>query len=182
VMMCRAAGVRRDVKKPSMVLAAMRGASGLCGIPLIEMRGWRAEKRKPMVSAILADHGDASRRASHGVFSATGRAFRMPGFPSRSASSWQGLIVVPGGAPMPPECLTCVAKPAGAAPRPASSFASRSALQVDEVMGSLREVWTAGISSRCCSAENQKQTFLIVGHRAKPLTDAAFASAATRSG
>jgi len=31
-------------------------------------------------------------------------------------------------------------------------------------------------------AENQKQTFLIVGHRAKPLTDAAFASAATRSG
>jgi len=57
VMMRRAAGVRRDVKKPSMVLAAMRGASGLCGIPLIEMRGWRAEKRKPMVSASVAGCG-----------------------------------------------------------------------------------------------------------------------------
>jgi hypothetical protein len=117
-----------------------------------------------------------------GVFSATGLAFRKPGFPSRSASSWQGLVVVPGGAPLPPECLTCVAKPAGAAPRPASPFASRSALQVDEVTETLREVWMAGISSRPCSAENQKQTFLIVGHRAKPLSDAAFASAATRSG
>ena len=78
-----------------------------------------------------------------GVFSATGLAFRKPGFPSRSASSWQGLLVVPGRAPLPPECLTCVA----AAPRPASSFASRSALQVDEVMGSVGEVRAAGIRS-----------------------------------
>jgi hypothetical protein len=38
----------------------------------------------------------------------------------RSAGSQQGLVVVPGGAPVPPECLTCVARPAGAAPRPAS--------------------------------------------------------------
>ena len=34
---------------------------------------------------------------------------------------------------MPPECRLCVSRPAGAAPRPASTFASRSALQVDEV-------------------------------------------------
>ena len=92
----------------------------------------------------------ASRRAICGVSSngsATGLAFRKPGFPSRSASSWQGLLVVPGGAPLPPECPACVAKPAGAAPRPASSFASRSALQLDEVMETLREVLAAGIRS-----------------------------------
>ena len=36
-----------------------------------------------------------------------------------SASSWQDLLVGPGGAPAPPECLACVTRPAGAAPRPA---------------------------------------------------------------
>jgi hypothetical protein len=36
-----------------------------------------------------------------------------------SAGSQQGLIVVPGGAPMPPECFVAT-KPAGAAPRPTS--------------------------------------------------------------
>jgi hypothetical protein len=40
--------------------------------------------------------------------------------PPSSASSWRGLLVVPGGAPMPPECSCCVHEPAGAAPRPAS--------------------------------------------------------------
>jgi hypothetical protein len=31
-----------------------------------------------------------------------------PGLPVRdlTASSWRGLVVVPGGAPMPPECFT----------------------------------------------------------------------------
>jgi hypothetical protein len=48
---------------------------------------------------------------------------------------------------MPPECPACVAKPAGAAPRPATTNASRSALQVDEVMETLREVLAAGIRS-----------------------------------
>ena len=70
--------------------------------------GWRAEKRKPVAPHPLPDAAGASRRASLGVSSngsAPGLAFRMPGFPSRSASSWQGLIVVPGGAPMPPECF-----------------------------------------------------------------------------
>jgi len=36
-----------------------------------------------------------------------------------SASSWQGLLVVPGGAPLPPGCFGAREKPAGAAPRPA---------------------------------------------------------------
>jgi hypothetical protein len=31
-----------------------------------------------------------------------------------SASSWQGLLLVPGGAPAPPGCLICVTRPAGA--------------------------------------------------------------------
>ena len=35
-----------------------------------------------------------------------------------SASSWQGLVVVPGGAPVPPECPACEPDPRGAAPRP----------------------------------------------------------------
>jgi hypothetical protein len=52
--------------------------------------------------------------------SGTGPRF-SPGLPVRNlrASSWRGLLVVPGGAPAPPECFVCVTKPAGAAPRPA---------------------------------------------------------------
>ena len=33
-----------------------------------------------------------------------------------SASSWQGIIVSPGGAPTPPGCVLSVSTPAGAAP------------------------------------------------------------------
>ena len=51
----------------------------------------------------------------------------------------------PEGAPMPPECLVAT-RPAGAAPRPAYRNASRSALQVDEVMQMIREVGRVGIS------------------------------------
>jgi hypothetical protein len=52
-----------------------------------------------------------------------------------SASSWQGLLVVPEGAPAPPECRFCVNQPAGTAPRPASRTPARNALQKDEVSG-----------------------------------------------
>ena len=38
--------------------------------------------------------------------------------PVASASSWQGLLVVPGGAPMPPGCLTCVPSPRAPHPVP----------------------------------------------------------------
>jgi hypothetical protein len=37
-----------------------------------------------------------------------------------SASSWQGFLVSPGGAPLPPECRLYAAGPQGAAPHPAS--------------------------------------------------------------
>ena len=65
---------------------------------------------------------------SHGRLSAAGLAFRFgyraqggqrPVAPIQmSASSWQRLVVVPGGAPLPPKCLVAT-RPAGAAPRPA---------------------------------------------------------------
>ena len=41
------------------------------------MRGWRAEKRKPMVSRSLWDRAGASRRASRGDLAAPGRAFAV---------------------------------------------------------------------------------------------------------
>jgi hypothetical protein len=69
--------------------------------------GWRAEKRKILMARALR-HADASRRANRDVCgngprfsSRVGNDFRL----DTSASSWQGLLVVPGGAPMPPECL-----------------------------------------------------------------------------
>jgi len=61
-----------------------------------------------------------SWRATSGDLSAPGRAFRYRLVAGRSASSWQGLVVVPGGAPAPPECMLRVTRPAGAAPHPAS--------------------------------------------------------------
>jgi hypothetical protein len=53
-----------------------RGARpGFVHFPLIEMRGWRAEKRKPMARALR--HAGASRHARSGNLSAPGRAFRL---------------------------------------------------------------------------------------------------------
>jgi hypothetical protein len=58
----------------------------------------------------------------------------------RSASSWQGLVLVPGGAPMPPECFVAT-KPAGAAPRPASRrliiapLSGRGESRIREILG-----------------------------------------------
>jgi hypothetical protein len=63
----RDAGRKRDVKEPSVIVAAMRGAPGLCVMPLIEMRGWRAEKRKPVVSAILLGPRRAPLGAPHAL-------------------------------------------------------------------------------------------------------------------
>jgi hypothetical protein len=128
-------------------------------------RGWRAEKRKPMVSVfLLGNTAGASRRATRAHFRALPRfallerkahrsrsrstchlrRLSVPGPASveccaqcqrpvahiqASASSWQDLLLGPGGAPGPPERSTCVVKPAGAAPRPAVTNASRSALK-----------------------------------------------------
>jgi hypothetical protein len=54
-------------------------------------------------------------------------------------------LVVPGGAPAPPECSICEIEPAGAAPRPASR---RLMMRPSSGRGGCRieEVWDAGIS------------------------------------
>jgi hypothetical protein len=79
----------------------------------------RAEKRKPMVSAILTDHGGRLSARHTRRWSAAGPALRCRRNAGRSASSWQGLIVVPEGAPSRPGALACETRPAGAAPHPA---------------------------------------------------------------
>jgi hypothetical protein len=97
--------------------------------PARQKGGWRAEKRKSYGSC-LAARGRLSARQSR-TSPATGPRFPVresrssrpkagSAIPKSSASSWQGLLVVPGGVPMPPECSCCVHEPAGAAPRPAS--------------------------------------------------------------
>jgi len=63
-------------------------------------------------------HAISQRLISVGPPLSSKRSDRTPP-PVASASSWQGLLVAPGGAPTPPGCLTCVVKTAGAAPRPA---------------------------------------------------------------
>jgi hypothetical protein len=96
----------------------------------IRRGGWRAEKRKSMCGA--HPWQDARRlSARHGDVYATSRAALSPEIrcPRSSASSWQGPLVVPGGAPAPPECRLCVSRPAGAAPRPASRRLMRTPLK-----------------------------------------------------
>jgi hypothetical protein len=46
-----------------------------------------------------------SAHAHFATLSAAGRALRCRRNAGRSASSWQGFVVSPGGAPMPPEGL-----------------------------------------------------------------------------
>jgi hypothetical protein len=78
---------------------------------------------------------------------AAGPAFRFSGgrsnAPPSSASSWQGLVVVPGGAPCRPGAI--LAKIARGRRTPSRlTNASRNALQLDEVMRSVREVLDDG--------------------------------------
>ena len=125
------AAIEQDMHHPC------RGADGRPAYdfsPHQDMRGWRAEKRKPMVSC-LAARGRLSARQQQ-RFPESGPAFRFghcaqvgqrPIAPVQmSASSWQGLLMVPGGAPMPPECLVAT-RPAGAAPHPAFATPRESA-------------------------------------------------------
>ena len=61
-----------------------------------------------------------------------------------SASSWQGLLVDPGGAPPPPECRNAKPDPRGAAPRPAVQRLAMAPLSGRGVR-SLREAFGGGI-------------------------------------
>ena len=79
---------------------------------LLRMRGERrAEKRKPMVSAILTDHGGRLSARHTRRWSAAGPALRCRRNAGRSASSWQGFVVSPEGAPSRPGALACAPGP-----------------------------------------------------------------------
>jgi len=97
--------------------------------------GWRAEKRKILMARALR-HAGAFRRANHGgcgtgpCFRPVRRAANAPTDPS--ASSWQGLLVVPEGAPLPPECLVATDTQAPHL-RPALKTPLERAPQLDEV-------------------------------------------------
>jgi hypothetical protein len=87
---------------------------------LLRMRGERrAEKRNPYGSVPVAGHGGRLSARHTRRWSAAGPALRCRRNAGRSASSWQGLIVVPEGAPSRPGALACETRPAGAAPHPA---------------------------------------------------------------
>ena len=110
-------------------------------------------KRKPMASAILGNRG-GRLSARHMRFSACflrticrRRAALSPSVP-RFPARW-GIAFGIGMTRAEPRRRPGVrlrTRPAGAAPRPASTHASRSAPSVDEVMRSLSEVSRAGIT------------------------------------
>ena len=130
---CRDASMRpayRRVGKAKRAHIALHGSCRLRHADGLSEGGWRAEKRKILMAPMRCEHAGASRRANRGVFRQ--RALLSSG-PSRinaptepSASSWQGLLVVPEGAPLPPGCLVAT-RPAGAAPRPAFATPRESA-------------------------------------------------------
>ncbi len=74
-----------------------------------------------------------------------------------SASSWQGLVVGTGGAPAPPGCLDANQTRGR---RTSSRLYARLAKRpsVDEVVGTLKEVRSAGISFMVLSPLNQRHT------------------------
>src|SRR5581483_1668198 len=92
-------------------------------LSLVRYRAWRIELRS---SRPEADSACKNRACSFGGDLAdTGPRFRLDiTLKARgrsrdirsSASSWQALVVVPGGVPVPPECL--VANQTRGAPRP----------------------------------------------------------------
>jgi hypothetical protein len=100
--------------------------------------------------SVLQIAAGASRRASCGRFQhraplSSKRPDRTPP-PVASASSWQGLLVVPGGAPMPPGCRSCEDQPAGH--RTSSRFTTPHDAPLNGRGGcSVMELWRAGITS-----------------------------------
>jgi hypothetical protein len=84
-----------------------------------------------------------------GVLSAPGPAFRCRLWPGgQSAPDGDSYLVVPGGAPMRPECLACV-EPSPRAPHPVppSRTPRESAPQKDEVMRMVSAVMRVGTDS-----------------------------------
>jgi hypothetical protein len=120
-----------------------------------QARGWRAERRNLVARDPFRDRAGASRRAN-AAFSGAGpafavsvplRSFVLLGFLSprpavergdrqrlmwtlrSSASSWQGLVMDPGGARRRPECFVANEARRDTAPHPASRRLMRTPLQ-----------------------------------------------------
>jgi hypothetical protein len=148
------------------------------------MRGWRAEKAQTCGVAVpCVDRAGASRRATcaqavkalaHAILrclSGAGPCFQV--FDRRSsseavaqtkslqASSWQGLLVVPEGAPTPPECMAA-SQTRGRRTSSRLHDASRQRPSTDEVMRSVPGAREAGIS---LSASYQRKPVLFGASR-----------------
>jgi hypothetical protein len=120
-------------KHASRMAGSVRGFGHVVSLPRrVRVRSLRGDGApKSAKSLWLVPCGtQAPRGAPITTFSGNG-----PCFSSRvgndfrldtSASSWQGLLVAPEGAPLPPERLVAT-KPAGAAPRPAFATPRESA-------------------------------------------------------
>jgi hypothetical protein len=114
------------------------------------MGGWRAEKRKSYSSASVAGCGGRlsarqSRRFRHRA-PLSGFTGGRSNAPPSSASSWQGLVVVPGGAPAPPECRSCEIDPQAPHLFPPTR-ASRQRPSSGRGACKISANWRAGISS-----------------------------------
>jgi hypothetical protein len=117
------------VLQTNAVHTAMRSASGLCDLStLIGMRGVARRTAQIECVHLRCRRWRAPSGAPHAAISNTGPRFPLPTLAGRSASSWQGPVVAPGGAPMPPECRTAI-RPAGAATRPAAATPRDDALK-----------------------------------------------------
>ena len=143
-------GAERAVSKDEVpgrgAFTAMRAHPGFAASTPQTPRGMaRREAQSVLVSCPLRGHAGASRRANRSVHTASGPA-SIPDCLSRDlpASSWRGLVVVPGGAPLPPECFVAT-RLAGAAPRPAHHDASRKRPSNGRGDRIVRQVFGAGI-------------------------------------
>ncbi len=129
-------------KKACVFVTATRMRPGFALFPL-KARGMARRKTLTVMARALAKARGASRRANSGDLTTPGRAFAWDYAPAgaghaallrssrpeadsainkSSASSWQGLLVVPGGAPTPPGWLVCETSPAGAGLRCARAY------------------------------------------------------------
>jgi hypothetical protein len=111
---------------------ALRGAERREALGAERRTPWPALRSGRSLDRQGSPANDAGRRASRrstaafsfrrraALSTAGGRAFAQA--PRPSASSWQGAVVPPGGAPTTPECVLCEARPqAPHRPRPGIS-------------------------------------------------------------
>ena len=136
-------------------------ASGLCESPPHARGEWRAERRKPMVSVSVAGHGGRlsarhARSCSEAIAQhkhlrrlfGVGPRFPIVCFQTVVSQLLAGTRIGPGRSPGAARVHDLRDQTRGHRASSRLSYASRSALQSDEVMRMIREVRSAGISLR----------------------------------